>query len=82
VAIFDLDSNDALIEKEERSWWRLMVMQKHTIPSTKETIRSGFLNPSAPPAATVHAGDVVTFCINVPTPEIQNRIHKVQGGEA
>jgi hypothetical protein len=26
-------------------WWRLTVMQKHTIPSTKETIRSGFLDP-------------------------------------
>jgi hypothetical protein len=38
-----------------------MVMQKHTIPSTTETIRSGFLDPSAPPAATVHTGDVVSF---------------------
>jgi acetamidase/formamidase len=38
-----------------------MVMQKHTIASTKETIRSGFFDPSAPPAATVHSGDVVSF---------------------
>src|SRR5580658_3991599 len=38
-----------------------MVMQKHTIASTKETIRSGFLDPSAAPAATVHTGDVVSF---------------------
>src|SRR5580658_4181720 len=38
-----------------------MVMQKHTIPSTKETIRSGFLDPSAPAAATVHTSDVVSF---------------------
>lgn len=34
-------------------------MQEHTIESTKETIRSGFLDPSAPPAATVQSGDVV-----------------------
>ena len=38
-------------------------MQTHTIPSIKKTIRSGFLDPSAPPAATAHTGDVVGFPI-------------------
>jgi hypothetical protein len=36
-------------------------MQEHTINSTKETVRSGFLDPSATPAATVQHGDVVRF---------------------
>jgi hypothetical protein len=38
-------------------------MQTHTIPSIKKTIRNGFLDPSAPPAATVRTGDVVGFPI-------------------
>jgi hypothetical protein len=36
-------------------------MQTHTVPSIKKTIRNGFLDPSAPRAATVHTGDVVGF---------------------
>lgn len=36
-------------------------MEKHTIYSNRDTVRSGFLDPSAPPAATVHNGDVVRF---------------------
>lgn len=36
-------------------------MEKHTIYSNRDTVRSGFLDPSAPPAATVHDGDVVRF---------------------
>jgi hypothetical protein len=40
--------------------WR-GIMQQHTINSTKETVRSGFLDPSATPAATVQSGDVVRF---------------------
>jgi acetamidase/formamidase len=35
-------------------------MEKHTIYSTKDTVRSGFFDPSAPPAATVQNGDVVS----------------------
>ena len=38
-----------------------MAMQKYTVASTKETIRSGFLDPSAPPVATVNSGDIVSF---------------------
>jgi acetamidase/formamidase len=36
-------------------------MEKHTIFSNSDTVRSGFLDPSAPPAATVHCGDIVSF---------------------
>jgi acetamidase/formamidase len=36
-------------------------MEKHTIYSNKDTVRSGFLDPSAPPAAVVQSGDVVSF---------------------
>jgi acetamidase/formamidase len=36
-------------------------MEKHTIYSNKDTVRSGFLDPLAPPAAMVHSGDVVSF---------------------
>jgi acetamidase/formamidase len=36
-------------------------MEKHTIQSNKDTVRSGFLDPSAPPAATVKSGDVVSL---------------------
>jgi len=36
-------------------------MQTYTIASTTETIRSGFFDPSAPAAATVHSGDLVSF---------------------
>src|ERR1700689_5059357 len=35
-------------------------MEKHVIHSTKETVRSGFLDPSAAPAATVQSGDIVS----------------------
>src|SRR6202035_3849718 len=50
-----------LSSKEEKSWWHLTVMETHTISSIKKAIRNGFLDPSAPPAATVHTGDVVGF---------------------
>ena len=36
-------------------------MEKHTILSNTNTVRSGFLDPSAPPAATVRSGDIVSF---------------------
>lgn len=36
-------------------------MENHTIYSNKDTVRSGFLDPSAPPAATVQSGDVVSL---------------------
>jgi acetamidase/formamidase len=36
-------------------------MDAHTILSNIDTVRSGFLDPSAPPVATVHSGDVVSF---------------------
>jgi acetamidase/formamidase len=36
-------------------------MEKHTIYSSKDTVRSGFLDPSARPAATVHSGDIVSL---------------------
>jgi acetamidase/formamidase len=38
-----------------------MIMDTHTILSNKDTVRSGFLDPSAPPAATIQSGDVVRF---------------------
>jgi hypothetical protein len=60
-AFFDSDSREARFKKEEKSWWHLTVMQTHTIPSIKKTIRNGFLDPSAPRAATVRTGDVVGF---------------------
>jgi acetamidase/formamidase len=36
-------------------------MQEHTVNSTRQTVRSGFLDPSATPAAIVQSGDVVRF---------------------
>jgi hypothetical protein len=33
----------------------------HTVESTPETVRSGFLDPTAPPAATIASGDVVSY---------------------
>jgi acetamidase/formamidase len=33
----------------------------HIVESTKETIRSGFMDPTAPPVATVASGDVVHY---------------------
>jgi acetamidase/formamidase len=33
----------------------------HTVESTTETVRSGFLDPSAPPVATIESGDVVSY---------------------
>jgi hypothetical protein len=36
-------------------------MDKYTIYSNKDTVRSGFFDPSAPPAAIVHSGDVVSL---------------------
>jgi hypothetical protein len=34
-------------------------MTAHTVESTTETVRSGFLDPSAPPVVTVESCDVV-----------------------
>ncbi len=36
-------------------------MTIHTVESTKETVRSGYLDPSAPPVATIASGDVVSY---------------------
>jgi hypothetical protein len=33
----------------------------HTVASTSETVRSGDLDPSAPPVATIDSGDVVSY---------------------
>jgi len=33
----------------------------HTVESTPETVRSGFLDPTAPPVATIHSGDTVRY---------------------
>jgi acetamidase/formamidase len=33
----------------------------HQLPSTKETVRSGILDPSAPPALTIDSGDIVSY---------------------
>jgi acetamidase/formamidase len=33
----------------------------HTVESTSDTVRVGFLDPTAPPAATIQPGDVVRF---------------------
>jgi acetamidase/formamidase len=40
---------------------RIEIMQKFTIVSTKDTVRSGFLDPSAALAASVQSGDIVSF---------------------
>jgi acetamidase/formamidase len=34
---------------------------EHTVESTKETIRSGYLDPSAPAAASIRSGDTVAY---------------------
>jgi acetamidase/formamidase len=36
-------------------------MTLHTVESTPETVRSGFLDPSAAPVATIASGDVVSY---------------------
>jgi acetamidase/formamidase len=36
-------------------------MAVHNVESTVETVRSGFLDPAASPAATVESGDIVTY---------------------
>jgi acetamidase/formamidase len=36
-------------------------MTLHTVESTSETVRSGFLDPTAPPVATITSGDVVSY---------------------
>jgi hypothetical protein len=36
-------------------------MKVHTVESTSETVRTGFLDPTAPPVATIEPGDVVTY---------------------
>ena len=36
-------------------------MITHTVESTAETIRSGYLDPAAPPVATIAPGDVVSY---------------------
>src|SRR5580658_9404276 len=36
-------------------------MTLHTVESTPNTVRSGFLDPSAPPVATIASGDVVSY---------------------
>jgi acetamidase/formamidase len=36
-------------------------MTMHTVESTRETVRSGFLDPSAPPVARIESGDVVSY---------------------
>jgi acetamidase/formamidase len=36
-------------------------MTVHTVESTTETVRSGYLDPSAPPVATIDPGDVVSY---------------------
>ena len=36
-------------------------MTVHVVESTTETVRSGFLDPSAPPVATIDPGDVVSY---------------------
>jgi acetamidase/formamidase len=36
-------------------------MTVHTVESTKETVRSGFLDPTAPSVATITSGDTVSY---------------------
>jgi acetamidase/formamidase len=36
-------------------------MTLHTVESTQQTVRSGFLDPSAPPVARIESGDVVSY---------------------
>ena len=36
-------------------------MTLHTVESTADTVRSGYLDPSAPPVATISSGDVVSY---------------------
>jgi acetamidase/formamidase len=36
-------------------------MMLHTVESTSETVRSGFLDPTAAPVATIASGDVVSY---------------------
>ena len=36
-------------------------MTAHSVASTSETVRSGYLDPSAPPVATIDSGDVVSY---------------------
>jgi acetamidase/formamidase len=36
-------------------------MTTHTVQSTKETVRSGYLDPAAPPVAVIASGDTVSY---------------------
>lgn len=36
-------------------------MTLHVVESTPDTVRSGFLDPTAPPAATIKPGDIVSY---------------------
>jgi acetamidase/formamidase len=36
-------------------------MTIHTVESTSDTVRSGYLDPTAPPVATIEPGDVVSY---------------------
>ncbi|MBV8455485.1 MAG: acetamidase/formamidase family protein [Acetobacteraceae bacterium] len=36
-------------------------MTTHVVPSTKDTVRSGFLDPTASPVAVIDSGDVVSY---------------------
>ncbi len=36
-------------------------MTVHTVESTPETVRSGYLDPTAPPVAQINSGDVVSY---------------------
>ena len=36
-------------------------MTVHTVESTVETVRSGFLDPTASPVATIESGDIVSY---------------------
>ena len=39
----------------------MSTMRIHTVESTTDTVRSGFLDPMAPPVATVHSDDIVSY---------------------
>jgi hypothetical protein len=36
-------------------------MTTHTVLSTKDTVRSGYLDPTAPPVAVITSGDEVSY---------------------
>ncbi len=39
----------------------VLVMTVHVVESTTNTVRSGYLDPAAPPVATIEPGDVVSY---------------------